>query len=87
MMKLFDIKWNTYIGSSKETNNEDSKFKIGDIVRISKCKIIFAKGYTPNWSEEVFVIKKAKNTVPWKRIAKSISKRIHNWKSNKEERW
>ena len=87
MMKLFDIKWNTYIGSSKETNNEDSKFKIGDIVRISKCKNIFAKGYTPNWSEEVFVIKKAKNTVPWKRIPKSISKRIHNWKSNKEERW
>ena len=86
-MKLFDIKWNTYIGSSKETNNEDSKFKIGDIVRISKYKNIFAKGYTPNWSEEVFVIKRAKNTVPWKRIAKNISKRIHNWKSNKEERW
>ena len=36
------------------------KFKVG-----SKYKNIFAKGYTPNWSEEVFVIKKVKNTVPW----------------------
>ena len=41
------------------------KFKVGDRVRISKYKNIFAKGYTPNWSEEVFVIKKVKNTVPW----------------------
>ena len=86
-MKPVDVKSNTYIDSSKEINDKDPKFKIGDIVRISKYKNIFAKGYTPNWSEEVFVIKKAKNTVPWKRIAKNISKRIHNWKSNKEERW
>ena len=41
------------------------KFKVGDHVRISKYKNIFAKGYMPNWSEEVFVIKKVKNTVPW----------------------
>ena len=41
------------------------KFKVGDNVRISKYKNIFAKGYTPNWSEEVFVINKIKNTVPW----------------------
>ena len=34
-------------------------------MRISKYKNIFAKGYTPNWSEEIFVIKKTKNTVPW----------------------
>ena len=40
-------------------------FEVGDRVRISKYKNIFAKGYTPNWSEEVFVIKKVKNTVPW----------------------
>ena len=46
------------------TNAKDPKFKVGDHVRISKCKIIFAKGYMPNWSEEVFVIKKVKNTVP-----------------------
>ena len=41
------------------------KFKVGDHIRISKYKNIFAKGYTPNWSEEVFVINKIKNTVPW----------------------
>ena len=46
-------------------NKKDPKFKVGDNVRISKYKNIFAKGYTPNWSEEVFVINKIKNTVPW----------------------
>ena len=45
-------------------NDKDPKFKVGDHVRIAKYKNIFAKGYTPNWSEEVFVIKKVKNTVP-----------------------
>ena len=48
----------------KLINNQDRKFKIGDIVRISKYKNIFAKGYTSNWSEEVVVIKKVKNTAP-----------------------
>ena len=47
------------------SNKKDPKFKVGDNVRISKYKNIFAKGYTPNWSEEVFVINKIKNTVPW----------------------
>ena len=42
----------------KKTNDKDPKFNVGDRVRISKYKNIFAKGYTPNWSEEVFVIKK-----------------------------
>ena len=46
-------------------SNKDPKFKVGDHVRISKYKNTFAKGYTPNWSEEVFVIKKVKPTVPW----------------------
>ena len=64
-MKPIDVKDNTYINTDKEINNKDSKFKVGDRVRISKNKNIFAKGYTPNWSEEVFVIKKLKNTVPW----------------------
>ena len=63
-MKPIDVKDNTYINTSKETNNKDSKFKVGDHVRMSKYKNIFAKGYMPNWSEEVFVIKKIKNTVP-----------------------
>ena len=64
-MKPVDVKDNTYIDSNKEVNDKDPKFKVGDHVRISKYKNIFAKGYTPNWSEEVFVIKKVKNTVPW----------------------
>ena len=63
-MKPVDVKSSTYIDSIKEINDKDLKFKIGDSVRISKYKIVFAKGYVPNWSEEVFVIKKVKNTVP-----------------------
>ena len=64
-MKPIDVKYNTYINTSKEVNDGDPKFKVGDHVRISKYKNIFAKGYTPNWSEEIFVIKEIKNTVPW----------------------
>ena len=63
-MKPTDVKDNTYINADKEIYNKDPKFKVGDPVRISKYKNIFAKGYMPNWSEEVFVIKKVKNTVP-----------------------
>ena len=59
-MKPVDVKDNSYIEFSKEVNDKDSKFKVGAHVRISKCKNIFAKGYTPNWSEQVFVIKKLK---------------------------
>ena len=64
-MKSVDAKPNKYIYSSKEINDKDPELKVDDILRISKYKKIFAKGYTPNWSEEVFVIKKVKNTVPW----------------------
>ena len=63
-MKAVDVK-DTYIDFNKEVNYKDHKFKVGDHVRISIYKNIFVKGYTPNWSEEVFVIKKVKNTVPW----------------------
>ena len=45
--------------------NKKPKFRIGDHVRISKYKKIFSKGYTPNRSEEVFVVREVKNTVPW----------------------
>ena len=71
-MKPADVKSNTYINSSKEIDNEDPKFKIGDIVRISKHNI-FGKGYVPNWCEEVFVIKKVKSTVPWTYIISDIN--------------
>ena len=63
-MKPVDVKDNTYIDFKKEVNDKDLKFKIGDHVRISKYKFFFAKACTPNWSEEVFIIKKVKNIVP-----------------------
>ena len=53
-MKPIDIKDDTYINIGKEVNDKDPKFKVGDLVRISKYKNIFAKGYTPNWSEDIF---------------------------------
>ena len=53
-----------YIDLHKKNNKGDRKFKVGDHVRISKYKNISAKGYVPNWSEEVFVITKVKNAVP-----------------------
>ena len=49
----------------KSQTKKDPKFKVGDHVRISKYKKIFAKGYTPNWSEAVFVVNKVQKTVPW----------------------
>ena len=64
-MKPFDVKDNIYINFGKEVNDNNPKFKAGDHVRISKYKNIAAKGYTPNWSEKVFVMKEIKNTVPW----------------------
>ena len=57
-IKPVDVKDNTYIDFKKEVNGKDPEFKVGDQVRISKYKNILGKGYTPNWSEEVFVIKK-----------------------------
>ena len=62
-MKPVDVKFSTYIDFGIENNDKDPKFKVGDHVRISKYKNIFAKAYVPNWSEEVFVIKNVKNTV------------------------
>ena len=72
-MKPIDIKDNTYINIDKEVNDKDLKFKVGDHVRISKYKNIFAKGYTPNWSEEFFVIKEIKNTVPWTYVINDLN--------------
>ena len=64
-MKPIDVKDNTYININKKINDKYPKFKVGDRVRISKYRNISAKGYTPNWSKEIFVIKKVENTVPW----------------------
>ena len=67
-MKPADVKDNTYINADKEINNKDPKFKVGDHVRISKYKNIFT-----NWSEEVFVIKKVRNTVPWTYVINDLN--------------
>ena len=64
-MKSIDVKSGPYAEYNVDSNAKDPKFKIGDHVRVSKYRNIFAKGYAPNWSEEVFVISKIKNTVPW----------------------
>ena len=63
-MRPVDVKDNTYIDAIKEVDGKDPKFKVGDHVRISKYKSIFAKGFTPNWSGKFFVIEKVKNKVP-----------------------
>ena len=72
-MKPIEVKDNTYLDSIKGVNDKDSKYKVGNHVRISKHKNIFAKGYTPNWSEDVFVIKKIKNTVPWTYVINDLN--------------
>ena len=72
-MKPTDVKDNTYINTDIDANDKDPQFKVGDRVRISKYKNIFAKGYTPSWSEEVFVIKKVKNTVPWTYVINDLN--------------
>ena len=59
-MKPVDVKNNTYIDSNREVNDKNPKFQVVNHVRISKYKNIFTKGYNPNWSEELSVIKKVK---------------------------
>ena len=59
-MKPIDVTDNSYAEYNEDFNKKDAKFKVGDHDRISKYKNIFAKGHTPNWSEEVFVIGKIK---------------------------
>ena len=60
-MKSIDVKSYSFAEYNVESNEKDPKFKVGDHVKISKYKIIFAKGYAPNWSEEVFVFSKINN--------------------------
>ena len=57
-----------------QSNKKNPKFKVGGNVRISKYMNIFAKGYTPNWSEEAFVINKIKNTVPWTYVISDLNR-------------
>ena len=72
-MKPIDVKDDMNIDSKKEVSDKDPKFKVGDHVRISKYENVFAKGYTPNWSEEVFIISKIKKTVPWTYVINDLN--------------
>ena len=63
-MKSIDVASNSYAACSEDSNEKEPTFRVGDHVRVSKYKNIFAKGYTQNCSEEVFVVSKIKDTVP-----------------------
>ena len=66
-IKPIDVKSSTYIDFGIEKKEKDLKSEVGDHVRISKYKNIFAKGYTPS-----FLIKKAKNTVLWTYVTEDV---------------
>ena len=71
-MKPIDVKSN-FFAYYEESNRKDPKFKRGDYARISQYKNIFAKRCTPNWSEEIFVVKIIENTVPWTHIISDLN--------------
>ena len=64
-MKPKDVGYNNKRVYIDEHNEKDSRFKVGGRVRISKLKNIFAKGYTPNWSNEIFIVNKINDTIPY----------------------
>ena len=72
-MKPIDVKSNSFAEYNEESNEKDPKFKVGDHVRISKFKNVFAKGYTLNWNEEIFAVKKIKNSVPWTYVISDLN--------------
>ena len=72
-MKPTNVTSDSYAEYNKDSNENKSKFKFVDRVRKSKYKIIFAKGYTRNWSEEIFIINKIKNTVPWTYVISNLN--------------
>ena len=72
-MKPIDVGDDSFSEYNEESNEKDPKFKVDGHVRISKYKNIFAKGYAPNWSEEIFVVKKIKNIVPWTYVISDLN--------------
>ena len=72
-MKPADVKSDSFAEYNEESNEKDPIFKVGDHVRISKFRNVFAKGYTPKLSEEIFIVKKIKNTVPWTYIISDLN--------------
>ena len=75
-MKSIDVTSDSYAEYNEDFNKKDPKFKVGDHVTISKYKNIFAKGYTSNWLEEVFVVSKIKNTVPWNYVISDLNSEL-----------
>ena len=73
-MKLVEVKSSTSIDCSKETNDKDTKFKIGNNLRISRYKSLLAKGFNTIWLEDVLTIKKVKNTVPWTYVINGLNR-------------
>ena len=74
VIKPIDVTSHSYAEYNEDSNEKKNpKFKVGDHVRISKYKNIFAKGYTQNWSEEVFVVSKTKDTVPWTYVISDLN--------------
>ena len=71
--KPIDVTTSSYAEYKEDSSKKDSNFKVSDYVRISKDKNIFAKGYNPSWSEEVFVVSKIKNIVPWTYVISDLN--------------
>ena len=71
-MKPIDVTSDSYTEYKNDSNEKDPKFKVGDPIRISKYKNIFAKRYTQNWSEQVFVVSKIENTIPWTHVINEL---------------
>ena len=72
-MKPIDVTSDLYAEYNEDSNEKDPNFKVGDLVRISKYKCSFGKGYTQNWSEDVFIISKIKNTVLWTYVLSDLN--------------
>ena len=72
-MKPIDVTNDSFAEYNEESNKKDPKFKIGDHVKISKYKNILAKGYTPNWSEEIFISSKSNIAVPWTYVISDVN--------------
>ena len=72
-MKPIDVTYGSYAKYNEYLNKKNPKFNVGGHVEISKYKKIFAKGYTPNWLEEFFIISKIKNKVPWTYVISDLN--------------
>ena len=72
-MKPTDVTSDSYSEYNEDSYEKDPKFKVGDCVRITRCKNLFAKGYIQNQSEDDFVIIKVKGTVPWTYVISDLN--------------